>query len=238
LDVVAPSLCAACGAVAPGRWCATCRPTLGRRGAGELGLVCARCGASTTGERCTEDHAPLRGLAWHVAPWAYAGAGGAVVRRAKFDGDATAMRCMARALGDALSAKLRRDGPRRVVLVPVPVHRSRRAERGFDQAERLVHALVQALDRGRGRPRAAWRGEVARALVRVRATRPQGDPRVTDRAANVAGAFAVRRFASWDRRVAVLIDDVLTSGHTLRECARVLRASGVRTVAAATVARS
>lgn len=112
-------------------------------------------------------------------------------------------------------------------LVPVPLHRRRRRERGFNQAA----ALAEGLGRAAGRP------VLRRALVRVRPTLPQsGDGAARRR--NVRGAFAVRGAsrAVQEKRL-LLIDDVFTTGATVEECARVLRRAGAAAVGVYTLAR-
>lgn len=112
-------------------------------------------------------------------------------------------------------------------LVPVPLHRRRRRERGFNQAA----ALAEGLGRAAGRP------VVRRALVRVRPTPPQSGDRAARRR-NVRGAFAVRAAsrAVQGKRL-LLIDDVFTTGATAEECARVLRRAGAAAVGVYTLAR-
>jgi ComF family protein len=107
-------------------------------------------------------------------------------------------------------------------LVPVPLHPDRERERGFNQAQLLAVALA----RGSGLP-------LARALVRTRPTRSQVGLSAAARRQNVQGAFAA--LPPVPPR-AVLIDDVITTGATLRECARALRQAGAQQVSALVVA--
>jgi ComF family protein len=111
-------------------------------------------------------------------------------------------------------------------LVPVPLHPRRRCWRSFNQAELLAAGLSSHL----GLP-------VLPLLRRIRHTRPQVGLSPEERHRNVKGAFAavpgaVRRGATY-----VLVDDVYTSGATLRECAAVLVREGAGRVTALTVAR-
>lgn len=116
-------------------------------------------------------------------------------------------------------------------VVPVPLHPSRERERGFNQAALIARALPLPC---------------ADLLRRVRATPSQTDLPADARRANVRGAFeATSRLSGFGRRrhmhlpgTVVLVDDVATTGATLGECARALRAAGVAEVRAVVVARA
>ena len=107
-------------------------------------------------------------------------------------------------------------------VVPVPLHRSRRRARGFNQAEEIARCLPLPM---------------RDALRRVRATPSQTELPAAQRHANVRNAFALRRGGRMDGLVVVLVDDVSTTGATLNACARVLLDGGAREVRALTVAR-
>ncbi|HUR26944.1 MAG TPA: ComF family protein [Planctomycetota bacterium] len=115
------------------------------------------------------------------------------------------------------------------LVVSVPLHPARRFVRGYDQAGLVARSLARHLGL------VAWR-----ALVRTRATPPQGAPGASSRSANVRGAFAVR--ASMRARLAgrdvLLVDDVVTSGATANECARCLHVAGARAVVVVALARA
>jgi len=112
-------------------------------------------------------------------------------------------------------------------LVPVPLHRWRRLERGYDQAYEIARGLADLAGVA-----------IDRALVRTRATTPQGAPGSVSRRANVRGAFTSRaRDAGFDGAEIVLVDDVLSSGSTASECARVLRRAGAGRVRVFVAAR-
>ena len=107
------------------------------------------------------------------------------------------------------------------LVVPVPLHRHRQRERGFNQAEELARHLPVPMHR---------------ALRRVRATRPQIELPAEERRDNVRHAFALRR-AIGRGSVIVVVDDVATTGATLDACARVLKSAGAAEIRALTAAR-
>lgn len=111
------------------------------------------------------------------------------------------------------------------LFVPVPLHWSRRLVRGYNQSQVLL---------GRFKPPGA---RVSTDLVRIRRTKLQpamASPKA--RARNVAGAFAVRRGHGFAGRRICLVDDIKTTGATLNECARVLKADGAAKVYALVLA--
>jgi ComF family protein len=114
------------------------------------------------------------------------------------------------------------------LLMPVPLHWTRLFERRFNQAALLAQAI-----RGAGGPPVAadW-------LVRRRRTPSQGTLGPAARARNVRGAFALRRGRSVAGKRVVLVDDVLTTGATAEECARVLRRAGAVSVGVLVLARA
>jgi len=128
-------------------------------------------------------------------------------------------------LGQALVEVVREDPVLSTAdaLVPVPLHPRREAERGFNQSEELAKVIAQQT----GIP-------LLRALVRVRPTAPQVGLPEAERRENVRGAFAVHGPVRALR--VVLVDDVVTTGSTLAECARTLCRAGGEVVGAVTVA--
>jgi len=135
-------------------------------------------------------------------------------------------------LARALGSWMRRAGGELLdeadLLVPVPVHWSRLFARRYNQAALLAHAIHRA-----GGPPVApdW-------LIRRRRTPSQGRLGAVARARNVRGAFALRAGRSVAGKRLVIIDDVLTSGATAEECARVLRRAGAGFVGVLTLARA
>jgi ComF family protein len=113
------------------------------------------------------------------------------------------------------------------VIVPVPLHRKRLRQRGFNQSQLIANVLEKQ-----------WKVplEVGN-LRRIRWTEPQITLDATARVANVKGAFAVEDAKKLKGKRVLLVDDVLTTGSTMRECAEALRDAGAEAVFAVTVAR-
>ena len=114
-------------------------------------------------------------------------------------------------------------------LIGVPLHPLRRFERGYDQARLLCEELAERLDLAR-----------VPALRRTRWTAPQGAPGASSREANVAAAFELvdRRVPELAGRELWLVDDVVTSGATVRACAEVLRRARPASVSVLCLARA
>lgn len=112
------------------------------------------------------------------------------------------------------------------VIVPLPLHPNRLRERGFNQSGEIARHL-----------RISNKIPVDRSsLVRTRETSPQADLPLKERQKNVRGAFECR--ADFTGRRVLLVDDVMTTGATANECARVLRLHGAAEVSVAVVARA
>jgi ComF family protein len=121
-----------------------------------------------------------------------------------------------------------------VLLIPVPLHRARFRERGFNQAELIASAARSEVAEVLGR---RIRLETA-ALIRRRATEAQFGLTLEQRMAQVKGAFRAMFPERVKGREVLLVDDVLTTGATVSECARVLLRAGASRVCVATAARA
>jgi ComF family protein len=142
----------------------------------------------------------------------------AIVHALKYDGRRSLAGPLAR-LMIASGASVLRNAD---IAVPVPLHRSRKRARGFNQAAEIArHLPISPIH----------------ALKRTRATPSQTDLPAEARRANVKDAFALRRRVDVKGRVIVLVDDVSTTGATLEACAAVLLDAGAREVRALTAAR-
>lgn len=117
-----------------------------------------------------------------------------------------------------------------VLVVPVPLHRSKRRQRGFNQAELIVRAALK---------RNAFPNlQLATGLLeRTRSTASQIGLTRPQRADNIRGAFRVKHLNRMAEQI-LLVDDVMTTGTTANECARILRKAGAQKVWVATVART
>ncbi len=200
-------------------------------------LDCAVCGVC--GERLPEDLAdPKCGLCRRVEqPFAKAAAYGSyegvlrgLLQLLKYDG----VRPAAPLLGEKLAAALRSlkaevaNAP--VLLIPVPLHREKTKQRGFNQSELIARAALQVLHDD------AFQSATD-VLARLRPTVSQTGLTRHRRRENVRGAFAVRDAQKLRGRTIILVDDVFTTGTTAAECARVLRRAGAEHILVATVAR-
>jgi ComF family protein len=211
LDLAFPARCAGCGREGM-PICARCRPglfgRLDRPGGVLLGLPADLPPPLLQLEWCAPFEGVVRGALHHL----------------KYSGE----RRLAEVLGEALAIRWRRAGAGGDVLVPVPIHRDRERQRGYDQAVLLARAAGRRLEL-----------PVAASLERWRATTAQFELDRRDRAMNVARAFRVRPGAAWsiEGRWCVLIDDVATTGATLAACGAALLDAGALAVSALSVAK-
>lgn len=189
--------------------------------------LCSRCGAPLTADgccvECTGEDFPFR-RAYAVGPFA------GNLREAVLEFKYGKRSALARPLAGVMADWWLRHGPQAPydLLIPVPLHAKRQRERGFNQAELLAVHLSGPL-----------RIPVAANVVRrVRATSTQAAQTAAERAANLAGAFACINPAAVRGKSVLLIDDVFTTGSTLRECAKTLLDAGAKEVAAFCLCRT
>jgi ComF family protein len=160
----------------------------------------------------------------------YEGGLRSLVHLMKYEGVLPVAPVLGGMLATAIAELLPGCGDALPLIIPVPLHKSKRSERGFNQAELIARAAVKRLRQPI---------EVATGvLVRHRATVSQVGLTREQRIANMSDAFRVRDRRRVAGRVVIMVDDVMTTGTTLSECARVLKRAGAEHVWAATVARA
>jgi ComF family protein len=205
--------------------CPACGDAMGPHEAG----VCAACWRDLARASGGRQEAPARHLGSLTVLGPYEGRLREIIRCFKY-GDRPEL---AGPLADRLAARLAAPGGALAdvdLIVPVPLHWRRRWSRGFNQSERLARRLARAS----GCP------AMAGAIVRTRHTPPQTGASRRRRLANVRGAFRARRGAGRDRLEGagvLLLDDVVTTGATLRAAARALKEAGAARVHGAALAR-
>jgi ComF family protein len=145
-----------------------------------------------------------------------------------------AARELGRMLAEAM-ARLAGEAPAEMLVVPVPLHRSKYAERGFNQARSLAAEALRFLRRSHPE----WQLRLAAStLMRLRATGSQAGLTARQRRLNLRGAFSVSEPAQVAGRSILLVDDILTSGATARAASKALIDAGADSVWVATLARA
>jgi len=144
----------------------------------------------------------------------------------------------ARPLGQMLAraiAQLAGEAPAEMLVVPVPLHRSKLSDRGFNQARSLAEHALSFLRKSHPE----WRLTLASStLMRLRATESQAGLTSRQRRLNVRGAFTVSDPAAVTLKHILLIDDIFTTGATARAAAHTLARAGAASVWVATLARA
>ncbi len=210
--------CPACGDICNTGFCTGCRSDVAH-----LARPCPTCGLPLPAMAC-----PRRIMPWTidavVAPRAYAEPLDGYIQALKFAG----RRHLGRALGELLVEDLRSRPASRLVdaIVPVPLHRRRFLERGYNQAVEIARPVTAALKISC----------YVAGIRRLRATSAQAQLTAGERQANVRRAFSVTRNLK-GQHVAIL-DDVITTGATVNALARELKRAGAVSVQAWAVARS
>lgn len=223
LDFLYPPHCLLCRAplaAGPAGFCTECWSELGVI----RGPVCRRCGCPGGGLPCANcankafTFSRMRALMPFHAP------AQRLVHMLKYRGRAPVARGLGEGLGRLLEAEY--SGCEPALLLPVPLHASRRRERGYNQSALIARAAGRAM----GLP--VREG----ALVRVRPTETQTALDLAGRRANVAGAFRVRRPGVVRGLPVLLVDDVVTTGATANACAEALLEAGATEVFVAALA--
>jgi ComF family protein len=205
-----------------------CRKCLNAPKALNPEIFCLKCRTPFLRERALDDNGLCRlcaaGVGSYDAAYAWGGYDGVLkdlIHCFKFHG----MRSLSKPLGGYLAEAFPRS-ERIDAIVPMPVHWTRRMERGFNQCE----LLASELSRHTGVP--VWKS-----LRKVKRTEKQSNLAGAKRRRNVRGSFGVREGRSIAGKRLMLVDDVLTTGATVNEAAEELKRHGAARVAVLTVAR-
>lgn len=209
LDIIYPPKCPVCRKAVDeqGAWCPDC-----------LGNVMAVRELSMVEHR-------LRYLDGCLAVYAYTGGMKRLLHDMKFRKMDKHARHLTWALKRGLSKADRSFGGIELV-IPVPLHKERLVERSYNQASLIFRPWAEAegLD---------W---VEQVLIRTRHTMPQWELNLAERRKNMKGAFTIKHPERVSGKHIVLVDDIFTSGITLDECAKQLKAAGAAKVTALVLA--
>jgi ComF family protein len=204
------------------------------------GRVCSICGERVLSSYAVADpdglmRCPIcrrmeRPFMRAVAYGSYDGGLRELIHLLKYNGVRPAAGVLGRMLAEAV-AKLQASFEQpEVLVIPVPLYKGKRRQRGFNQAELIARTAAKVYPE---------RLRIAdNLLLRTRETQSQIGLTSHQRRENMRGAFAVAGAAEVTGREVLLVDDVYTTGTTVTECARVLRRAGAAQVWVATVART
>lgn len=200
------------------------------------GILCQVCGEKLFSSYTDSGDGALCGMCRRAQPHfrravaygAYEGALRDVVHLFKYDGVRPAGKLLGKLLDRVASSMALPDS---VIVVPVPLWSGKRHARGFNQAEAIARSFLSF------QSSSSIQLDTS-VLVRTRETASQTGLTRHQRRANVRGAFAVVKPEKVKGRSILVVDDVMTTGTTAGECARVLRRVGAKEVFVATVARA
>jgi ComF family protein len=200
------------------------------------GPLCQICGEKLFHPNAEAEDAPLCGICRRVgahfrraaAYGAYEGALRDLIHLFKYKGIKPAGKVLGSLLNHTVTTMVL---PESLILVPVPLWSGKRTARGFNQAEAIARTFIDF------QPSGSIQLDTS-ILIRTRETASQTGLTRHQRRANVRGAFAVIKAKKIKGRSLLIVDDVMTTGTTAGECARVLRRAGAKEVFVATVARA
>lgn len=223
LTLLYPPRCLLCRTLGESGLCAACAAQIMPVAA----PFCPVCGHTLADSRCTNCAAQTPAFVRARSLGAYHG----ILRHAIHQFKYRDRPQLAVSLGRLLAAYARDHAPdlnhlRFDALLPVPMHAARQRVRGYNQSERLARVLGAELSLPL----------LTGVLVRARPTHPQVGLSGEARRTNLHGAFTVKQPDLVQGQTLLLIDDVVTSGSSLHECAAALNAAGAQAVYALTLA--
>lgn len=223
LDLVYPPRCISCGYIGQEVLCASCLGLIQRL----FPPLCEQCASPLPGEYC----ARCSGLSLSFDGCAAYGIYSDALRRAilnlKYRRWLRAVELLSAMLIETFQADGNGFLQTADCVLPVPIHRRRLADRGFNQSEQLAVPFCQAVELPL----------ITDVLHRVYYTRPQVGLSGTKRWENVQNAFQVAKPEQIHNRHVLLIDDVMTTGGTVNACARALKEAGAARVSVLTIAK-
>jgi len=236
-----PASCALCGSLLPHLSSVPICDVCWTEFPVQSGDLCARCGDPLDVESNRSSSGLCRACRLAPPPFVRAVAYGpyqdrmrAAIHVLKYGRLHGAARRLGRMLAHAI-AQLADEAPGEMLVVPVPLHRSKYAERGFNQARSLAAAALEVLRK----THPEWRLKLAsKTLMRLRATESQAGLNPRQRRLNVRGAFVVSDPEAVSLKHVLVIDDIFTTGSTARAAAQALLQAGAASVRVATLARA
>ena len=222
LDLIYPPFCLVCGDAGEDCLCADCVE--------KIDIIeppyCRKCGIPCESFYCSKCRQRQFAFECACSAGTFDGALRTAIHALKYDSHLV--------MADSLAELMARCFPtthlaNKVDLaIPIPIHRSRVLERGFNQSAQISRTFCK---------RVSLPLEL-KVLYKSRGTRHQVDLPHEERASNIEGAFAVKNAGNVAGKNVLLIDDVFTTGSTLNEAAKTLRNAGAASVYAYTLARS
>lgn len=219
LSLIFPRRCPVCGQIVMPRGGLICPPCV-KKLSWVSGPRCRRCGkevADETIEYCFDCSRRRHAFEEGMALINYNETASRSMAQIKYKNRREYLDFYAEAMLRRLGRKILRLSPD--IILPVPVHPSRRRIRGFNQAEELARRLSEGL----GIPYSAG------ILTRTRKTSPQKSLTPSERFKNLEQAFSARPLPK-EVKTVLLVDDIYTTGATMEACARVLKKNGIQTV--------